>query len=198
MHDLLTACRDALRAIAEEKDGAGVMDMPTPLEQALQAILDAEEPPANYHLLEAVADIAITIGHGRYYSGDSRADVAACISWAEEFHAAHRNTDWDEAEPDYITAVDRFATAKLEASQMQRDGMAAPLESFEVYPVGEKDGNCYRCLPDDPHRFGFGLYAMNAAGLPTHIADFSKELDAYAARDALNKCQTNKEQTPTP
>lgn len=62
-------------------------------------------------LLEAVADIAYIAGHKKYYSGDSRQDMAAFISWAKEFEKIHHSTDWDQE--DYMLAIEAFAESKL-------------------------------------------------------------------------------------
>ena len=41
------------------------------------------------------------------YSGDSRADIADFIWWAEKYEVLHRSTDWDET--DYMLTVEAYA-----------------------------------------------------------------------------------------
>ena len=62
-------------------------------------------------LLETLADIAYMAGCHHYYSGDSRADIADFIQWANEFERLHRHTDW--ADEDYMLAVEKFAMGKI-------------------------------------------------------------------------------------
>lgn len=65
-----------------------------------------------YSLCEAVADIAYIAGEQRYYGGDSRADIADFISWAQEFEYTNRRVNWGD-DADYISAIQAFAEKKL-------------------------------------------------------------------------------------
>ena len=60
-------------------------------------------------LLEAVADIAYTLGRMRRQltQEDSRANIAAIISRARDFEAAHLTTQWDR-DVDYINEIDKY------------------------------------------------------------------------------------------
>ncbi|SFQ72594.1 hypothetical protein [Flavobacterium akiainvivens] len=62
-------------------------------------------------LLEALADIAYLAGQKGFFSGDSREDIAAFISWAKEFETMHDETNWDEV--DYHDAIEAFTFNKL-------------------------------------------------------------------------------------
>lgn len=67
-----------------------------------------------YSLCEAVADIAYAAGVKKYYGGDSRADIAQFISWAEEFEKKHKGVEWGVGDaPDYIDTIDAFLESKL-------------------------------------------------------------------------------------
>jgi len=72
----------------------------------------------DFRLMEAVADIAYQAGVAKYYSGNSRTDIHNFISWAHEFET-HRRVDADGNESyfgkDYMTAIEEFAVAKLNA-----------------------------------------------------------------------------------
>lgn len=62
-------------------------------------------------LLETTADIAYLAGSAGYYSGDSRADIADFIWWAEEFEKIHSCTDWGEE--DYMLAIEAYVEDRL-------------------------------------------------------------------------------------
>jgi hypothetical protein len=62
-------------------------------------------------LFESIADIAFIAGQRGFASGDSRADIAEFIRWANEFEAMHEDTNWDEV--DYKDTVEVFALTKL-------------------------------------------------------------------------------------
>ncbi len=67
------------------------------------------------HVTEAVADIAYQAGVARYYSGDSRADIAQFIAWAQEFEKLLvYDKDGNETYngKDYMTAIEEFTLAK--------------------------------------------------------------------------------------
>ena len=69
----------------------------------------------NIRLLETVADIAYLAGVQRFYSGNSRQDMANFIWWAREFELLHAHTTWEEV--DYMLAVEAFAKEKLRAEE---------------------------------------------------------------------------------
>ncbi|WP_346238817.1 hypothetical protein ABDK00_005210 [Niabella insulamsoli] len=69
-------------------------------------------------LLETLADISYLAGQKRYYSGDSREDIATFIWWAKEFVAFHRDTDWDRT--DYILTIEAHTDDKIAAAKMER------------------------------------------------------------------------------
>jgi hypothetical protein len=62
-------------------------------------------------LFEAIADIAFLAGQKGFFSGDSRADIAEFIRWANEFEAIHEFTNWEEM--DYCRAIEDFTGSKL-------------------------------------------------------------------------------------
>lgn len=64
-------------------------------------------------MLETVADIAYIAGCHKYYSGDSRLDIAQYCQWAVEFEKIHNKTDWNEA--DYMLLVEEYADSKIRA-----------------------------------------------------------------------------------
>ena len=67
-----------------------------------------------YSLCEAVADISFIAGDKKYYSGDSRADIASFIEWAQEFEKENESIEWGiNSEKDYIDAITEFANKKL-------------------------------------------------------------------------------------
>lgn len=74
---------------------------------------DSNPESVNIRLLETVADIAYLAGVQRFYSGNSRQDMANFIWWAREFELLHAHTAWEEA--DYMLAVEAFAKEKLRA-----------------------------------------------------------------------------------
>jgi hypothetical protein len=65
--------------------------------------------PGDLH--EIIADIAYTAGIARHYSGDSRADIHAYISWAQEFASTFTQEQEDAGE--YMERIEVFANAKL-------------------------------------------------------------------------------------
>ena len=65
-----------------------------------------------YSLLEATADIAHMAGANKFYSGDSRADIAQFITWAKQFEAKYAGEQWGE-QRDYIETIDQYAANKL-------------------------------------------------------------------------------------
>lgn len=71
-----------------------------------------------YSLCEAVADIAFIAGQEKYYSGDSRKDIADFIEWAKEFEKINEGVRWgiDEGK-DYMDAISDFAAMKLNAGR---------------------------------------------------------------------------------
>ncbi|MFN8256585.1 MAG: hypothetical protein U0W24_12890 [Bacteroidales bacterium] len=68
----------------------------------------------NPKLFETIADIAYVAGCNKYYSGDSRSDIAKYIHWAREFEKIHRKTDWVQV--DYMLEIEKFAENKLNQS----------------------------------------------------------------------------------
>jgi hypothetical protein len=66
-----------------------------------------------YSLLEAVADIAYVAGAQKYYSGDSRTDLANYIRWGKEFESIWKNEVWGDGEADYMTEIEQFAMDKM-------------------------------------------------------------------------------------
>ena len=71
-----------------------------------------ELQPEIYALCEAVADIAHTAGLCKFYSGDSREDIALFIEWAQEFERLNEGIGWGK-DRDYIDEIDKFAADKL-------------------------------------------------------------------------------------
>ena len=68
-----------------------------------------------YALCEDVADIAFIAGAAKYYSGDSREDIANFIAWAKEFEEQNNNIEWGvTSEDDYIDAICKFTEYKME------------------------------------------------------------------------------------
>lgn len=67
-------------------------------------------------LCEAVADIAYLAGKEKYYTGDSRADMANFIEWAKEFEQINEGVEWGvTSELDYIDAITDFAYRKMQS-----------------------------------------------------------------------------------
>ena len=64
-------------------------------------------------LLETVADISYLAGQKRYYSGNSREDIATFIWWAKEFETFHRDTNWDKT--DYMLTIQAYTDDKISA-----------------------------------------------------------------------------------
>lgn len=93
---------------------------------------------------ETIADIAYAAGARGWYSGDSRADMASIIAWAEEFERgrqedddgnefyAHPEVHYSLARPEYMTAVDEFADAKLEEAAAPRPSLDDRRDAFTV------------------------------------------------------------------
>lgn len=71
-----------------------------------------------YKLCEALADIAYMAGQKKYYSGNSRADIADFISWAEQFEKINKNVIWGEdGNPDYMEAIEEFTNMKIKENE---------------------------------------------------------------------------------
>jgi len=67
-----------------------------------------------YSLCEAVADIAYIAGENKYYTGDSRHDNLAFITWAVEFEEINNGVKWGiDSNIDYIDAITSFTEDKL-------------------------------------------------------------------------------------
>lgn len=78
-------------------------------------------------LCEAVADIAFLAGDYKYYSGDSREDIASFIQWGKEFEKRWRGVEWGndfekrwkdvewgvDTKNDYIEEITLFAEEKF-------------------------------------------------------------------------------------
>lgn len=75
----------------------------------------AERKSIKHSLCEALADIAYIAGNNKYYSGDSRLDIANFIDWAKEFEYLNRGIEWG-MEKDYIEEIERFTLAKINVS----------------------------------------------------------------------------------
>ena len=66
-------------------------------------------------LCEAVADIAFLAGENKYYSGNSRQDMADFIEWAKEFEELNDGVEWGvNSGIDYIDAITEFTFMKME------------------------------------------------------------------------------------
>ncbi|MDF7815279.1 hypothetical protein [Hymenobacter sp. YC55] len=89
----------------------------------------------NQSLLEALADIAFTAGHCKYYNGDSREAISEFIRWAKEFEELHKNTDWDSG--DYIETVEAFAVVKMREQGHTLLGWPANAECAATEPAGK-------------------------------------------------------------
>lgn len=67
-----------------------------------------------YSLCEAVADISYIAGNKKYYSGDSRSDIAKFIEWAKEFERINKSVNWGvDDDKDYIESINEFALLKI-------------------------------------------------------------------------------------
>lgn len=69
--------------------------------------LDTERDDLN----EVIADIAYLAGERKYYSGDSRDDIALFVDLAQKFQAEHKDTEWDNH--DYIDTITKYAAQHL-------------------------------------------------------------------------------------
>lgn len=79
------------------------------LSRVAELIPSAQE---RYSFSEALADLAIMSGNNRYYSGDSRKDMAQIIMWAEEFEKIHYGkTEWGN-ELEYMEEIEKFWESK--------------------------------------------------------------------------------------
>lgn len=70
------------------------------------------EDPKVYSFAEALSDIAYTAGSHKFYSGDSRQDIALFIQWAQEFVLLYQDeTYWNDH--DYVETIHDFAIMKI-------------------------------------------------------------------------------------
>ena len=80
----------------------------------LEIIQEPTKDEKVYSLCEAVADIAYIAGTEKYYSEDSRTDIANIIEWAKEFEKLNEGVEWGvNSDKDYIDAITEFAEKKL-------------------------------------------------------------------------------------
>lgn len=66
----------------------------------------------NYHLCEAVADLACNFAHAEFTPDDSRELPRLCIEWAQDFEAEHAGREWDG---EYIEAIDAYFAKRYDA-----------------------------------------------------------------------------------
>lgn len=98
--------------------------------------------------LDALADIALTVGWHRVEFDDSKQRSITLRSWAQEFVNRHSCTDWNEV--DYIDCIDNFATKKIDEWLKIHPGHKNVSERIsDIHIYSAKNGEMYiRCSVD--------------------------------------------------
>jgi hypothetical protein len=74
-----------------------------------------------YSLCEALADIAHGAGLQKFYSGDSRQDMALFIEWAQEFEEFYKKVEWGiTPDMEYIDEIEKFTEEKIKSYKFYR------------------------------------------------------------------------------
>lgn len=145
----------------------------------------------NNILYETIADIAYTAGVHRYYSGDSRADMAHFVYLANEFEKQYEGVVWDNADMDYMEAIESFIKSKLVLNNPVNFVPAAAKEPWDCIEIEAIHDDGTDACPVDHLENGdypvsyHSVYLHQKDGGVNCIADVPTEEDAIKLRELI-------------